>query len=180
MRRKGFSFIEVLIVIMTLPALVVILDRMFADLVVDLPRSMDVIEHNGTLLRVLPKLQQDIGLAEGLPQSYQQQNRDEQRLIIRQSDSVIVYEAKEGQIIRKVWAESLIAEGDRADPNEQSWITPQSQVNWSIWQTGNGKPYAVEVHTSVLHRRSKKEKMKNTFVYFLGADQPSGVTYETE
>ena len=179
MKRKGFSLIEVLVVVMTLPVLVMILDRVFVDLAGDLPRSIDVIEDNGTLLHVLPALEQDIGRAVDLPQSYRQQQQDEQHLIIRQSGSVIVYEAEDGRIIRKIWTAPLTTEENRTEPGERSWITPRSQVHWSLLQTDTASPYAVAVHTGVIHRHSKKEKMNNTYVYFLGADRPGGVIYET-
>jgi len=61
--RKGFTLVEMLIVIMTLPLVAVAADRLFRELVMDAPRSLDVVSQNDNVVRMLIRLQEDVGRA---------------------------------------------------------------------------------------------------------------------
>ena len=153
--RRGFTIVQLLIVMMTVPLMALLLDRVFSDLAVDLPRSVDMMEQNGVLLRMIPVLQRDIGQARDL-------RRAERDLMIQTPQGVVVYRFEPGRIVRR--------QMDSPDPNEQVWSAPQASVDWSILSE-DGRPYALQVRTCVTHRRSRQEKMKNTFVLVLGSDR---------
>ena len=68
--RKGFTLVELLVVIIVLPFVMLVLDGLFSTLIRDIPRSYRVVQENTSLLSMLEQMQQDIDKAKGLPESF--------------------------------------------------------------------------------------------------------------
>lgn len=163
--RKGFTLVEMLIVIMTLPFVALVLDGLFNTLLTDIPRSCRVLQDNTTLLSMLQQFQQDIDEAKGLPDSFAGHSTDDKLLLVELAEGMICYQLEDGQVLRR----RLTDTQQGSDEQARVWSMPNAQVEWRVWrQDGHG--YAVEVKTHIKHRLRKKsqKKMANSHLYFLG------------
>jgi prepilin-type N-terminal cleavage/methylation domain-containing protein len=162
--RKGFTLVEMLIVIMTLPFVALVLDGLFNTLLTDIPRSCRVLQDDTTLLSMLQQFQQDIDAAKALPDSFAGYSTDDKLLLIELAEGAICYQLEDGRVLRRRLTDT---QQGREEP--RVWSMPNAQVEWRLWrQQGHG--YAVEVKTHIKHRLRKKlqEKMANSHLYFLG------------
>jgi len=163
--RKGFTLVEVLVVIMTLPFVALVLDGLFNALLTDIPRSCRVLQDNTTLLSMLKQIQQDIDAAKGLPDSFAGHTTDDRLLLIELAEGMICYQLEEGRVLRRRLTDT------QQDDREEArvWVMPNAKVEWRLWRR-QGHGYAVEVRTHIKHRLRKKlqEKMANSHLYFVG------------
>ncbi len=164
--RKGYSYVEVLILIMTLPCLFMIMDKMFREIALDLPKSSQVVSQHEFLLRCLESMEQDLAEAVALPQSHGVLEQGKHALLIQLPDRLVGYIRGEGGVERRVFKPDD-AEGNR------SWPIPQGYFQWTIGPDVSG-PTWVEVATSVQNTRSKKQKLKNNRRFYIGLDRIRG------
>ena len=164
--RKGFSLVELLVVIVILPFVFLLFDGLFKTLASEIPSSLRVVQENTSLLSVLGQIQQDIDEAKGLPNSFAGQIASDQILLIELAEDVICYQLKDGQVIRHKLTDTLQGKDD--DP--RVWSIPHASVQWKVW-TRNGRGYAVEANTHIEHKRRGewKKKMAHSNLYFVGA-----------
>ncbi|MHC4074334.1 MAG: PulJ/GspJ family protein [Planctomycetota bacterium] len=164
--RKGFTLVEMIVVIMVLPFVFLIMDGLFRTLLSDIPRSYSIAQENTTLLNMLEQLRQDIERAEGLPASFAEHAANDNMLLIASEDGVISYQLKDGQAVRRKLT------GAQRDSAEESrvWSLPHATVVWKVW-TKDGKGYAVETkaHIEQNIRGQWKQKMANSHLYFAGS-----------
>ena len=156
---------EMLVVIMVLPFVFLIVDGLFRTLLTDIPQSYRVAQENTTLLNMLGQLRQDIDRAEGLPESFGELAAGDNLLLIELAGSVISYQLKDGQAIRR----KLRGPQRGKDEESRVWALPHAKVAWRVW-TRDGKGYAVETkaHIEQNIRGQWKEKMANSHLYFPG------------
>ena len=162
--RKGFTLIEVLIVIITLPVVALVLDGLFNTLLTDIPRSTRVVQDNTTLLNMLGQIQQDIDAAKALPDSFAGHTTNDRLLLIELAEGMICYQLKDGRVLRR-----KLTDTQQGREEARVWSMPNAQVEWRVWrQQGHG--YAVEVKTHIKHklRTKSQKKMANSHLYFLG------------
>jgi len=162
--RKGFTLVEMLIVIMTLPFICIALDGLFNTFLSEIPRSSRVLQENTTLLNMLEQLQHDIDAGKQLPESFAGQTADDKLLLIELAEGTICYQLKDGQVLRR-----NLTDTQQGSEQVRVWSMPNAKVQWRLWrQQGHG--YAVEVRTHIKYQiRSKsQEKMANSHLYFLG------------
>jgi prepilin-type N-terminal cleavage/methylation domain-containing protein len=169
--RKGFTLVEMLIVIMTLPLVAMAADRLFRELVIDAPRSLDVVSQNDSVVRMLIRLQEDVGRATQVLPSYEGHVSNEQLLLLRIGDQVIGYKKNEDRIERHE-----LSSPDEIDRIAYLCVAPQATIDWSLWPSEDS-PSAVKVHTSIQHRRSLKQKLAGNYLFFVGA-YFQGLSYE--
>ena len=164
--RKGFSLVEVLVLIVVLPFVAIVLDKLFVNIVQDIPRLSKVLEKNTTVLHMLDQMQSDIDNAEGLPDSVGQRVAGEELLLIELKDGTVAYELENGRVLRRRIGEAEQSEGESAT----QWLVPDAAIKWRRWKKEN-VAYAVEVETHIGHklRRAIQKKMANSHVYFLRA-----------
>lgn len=171
--RRGFSLVELLVVVMVLPVAALVLDRFFTTLMRDIPRSTRVIQENTTLLNMLDQMRADVGRARQLPESYAGRTSNDRMLLIETADGVICYRLDEGQARRYELADTQQHDGGDA----RVWSLPNSEILWRVWRKG-GSGHAVEVKTHIKQKLRKKsqKKMVNSHLYFVGALQggPAG------
>lgn len=169
--RKGFTLIEVLVVIVILPFATIALSRVFATFIRDVPRMTRVVEQNTTVLDMVRQLREDVDSAAGLPEAFAAHRTDGDTLLIERQGDVVCYQAEAGAVARTVLG--------RAGPAEardvRTWTFPDAVVSWSPWRQ-EGTPYAVEIRTLVRQRIGSKlkDKMVNTHVLFVGGRGKDG------
>ncbi len=170
--RKGFTLVEMLIVIMTLPLVAVAADRLFRELVLDAPRSLDVAAQNDSVVRMLTRLREDVGRATQVLPSYEGHVSNEQFLLLRMGNQVIGYKKNNDRIERHE-----LGNPDTAERIATVCVAPQATINWTLWPAEDS-PVALKIHTSIQHRRSLKQKLAGNYLFFIGAHRFQGLSHE--
>ena len=163
--RKGFTLVEMLVVVIVLPIAFLILDGLFTTLLADIPRSYRIAQESTTLQHLLEHFQRDMDKARGLPETFADHAADARQILIDLPDGVICYRQKDDQIIRRLLTE---APQDRVQ-EERAWSLPNTKVEWEIW-TKDAEGYAVEVKTHIEYktRGRWKKTTANSHVYYGG------------
>lgn len=165
-RHRGYSYVQVLIIMMSLPMLFVIMDKMFQEMTLDLPVSSQVASQNERLLRCLEFVEQDLAEAVALPGVFGTWQQDANTLLIQLPDELVAYVCTEGGVARH-----------RIDPNDTEakrfWPIPLARVVWAV-NSDASRPGRVEVATGVLHKRRKKQQLKNTRLFYAGVGSTRG------
>ena len=164
--RKGFSLVEMLVVIVVLPFVFLFFDGLFKTLVGEIPMSVRLIQENTSMLSMLRQIQQDIDESKGLPKSFAGQIASDQILLIELTEGVICYQLKDGQFFRHKLKDT--PQGKAEEP--RVWSIPHASVKWKVWER-NGQGYAVETNTHLEYGRKGqwKKKMAHSHLYFASA-----------
>ena len=167
--RKGFTLVEVLVVIIVLPFVILVLDGLFSTLIRDIPRSYRVMQENTSLLSMLEQMQQDIDKAKGLPESFDEYTTSNKLLLIELAEGMICYQLKDDKA-RTVRRSSLASRVTGDESRITVWSIPHAKVEWQVWRKDRGG-YAVEVKTHIEHNVQGhwEKKMANSHLYFVGA-----------
>ena len=164
--RKGFTLVEVLVLIVVLPFVAIVLDKIFVNVVHDIPRLSQVLEKNTTVLDMLDRMQSDIDNARGLPDSVGQRVAGDNLLLIELKDGTVAYELEDGRVLRQRIGEAAQSQ----EGSVTQWLLPDAAIKWQRWKKEN-VAYAVEVETHIGHKLHSiiQKKMANSHVYFLRA-----------
>jgi len=164
--RKGFTLVELLVVVVVLPFVFLLFDGLFKTIAGEIPMSVRLIQENTSLLSMLGQIQQDIDEAKGLPKSFADQTANDQLLLIELAEGVICYQLKDGEVVRHKLTDT--PQGKAEEP--RVWPIPHASVKWKVWER-NGRGYAVETNTHLEYgRRGQwKQKMARSYLYFAGA-----------
>ncbi|UCD56052.1 MAG: prepilin-type N-terminal cleavage/methylation domain-containing protein [Candidatus Hydrogenedentota bacterium] len=164
--HKGFSLVEVLVVVIVLPFAFVMLDGLFTTLLAEIPRSYYITQESTTLQNLLEQMQQDMDKSRGLPESFAGQKADDKQILIELRDSVICYQQKDDQIIRRRLKDAL-QEGEIEE--KRVWPLPHTKVEWKIREM-DSKGHAVEVRTHIEYKtRGRLKKTRaNSHLYYGG------------
>jgi prepilin-type N-terminal cleavage/methylation domain-containing protein len=164
--RKGFTFVEVLLVVVILPIAFLVLAGMYNTFFLEIPHSYKVIQEETTLLNLLEQFQQDIDAAVKLPESFAGNKTGGNLLLIEQPAGVICYQIGDGRVLRYQLSETEKAK----DENEEYWSLPKTNIRWELWSQ-NDRHYAVEVTTFIeynVHGRFER-KLANSHLYYIDA-----------
>jgi len=165
--RKGFTLVEVLIVVIVLPFMMLVLDDFFRTLIKDIPRSHQVVQENASLLSMLEQMQKDIDQAKGLPESFDEYTTGDKLLLIELTEGMICYQLKDEKVLRR-----KLTDNQQSNSLERTaWSIPNAKVEWRLWRR-DGDGYAVEVKTHIEHKIRAdhwEKKMANSHLYFVGA-----------
>ena len=164
--RSGYTFIEMLIVVMTLPMLILIMDKMFREIVVDLPKSSEVVSQHERLLLCLEAVEQDLAEAVALPQSFDTWQQGDKTLLIQLPETLVAYVYSATGVTRH----TLEPRGTDA---KRFWPMSQARLAWTPLPDAS-QPNRVEVTTAVLHTRRKKQQLKNTRLFYVGVGRVPG------
>jgi len=191
--RKGFTLIEVLVVVIVLPFMMLVLDDFFRTLIKDIPRSYRVVQENTSLLSMLEQMQKDIDKAKGLPESFGEYTTSERLLLIELTEGMICYQLKDEKVLRRKLTDNQQSSPAAAIVQNPAllgalaqtvWSIPHAKVEWQVWRKdGDGPPTAgfdwnpallgaVEVKTHIEHKIRGdhwEKKMANSHLYFVGA-----------
>ena len=168
--RKGFTLIEVLVVVAITPILAVALSGMFRVFVRDIPQGARLLQQNTSVLDMLQNVRRDVDRAVALPAQFQDVQMNDQRLLVELPEGTVSYEFHDGEVARTAFGPD-----GAAASKPRLWRAPKAVVTWKPWRRGN-EAYAVEVHTAVQQRIRGKwyNKFANSHVFFLqglGKDQ---------
>jgi type II secretory pathway component PulJ len=162
--HKGFSLIELIVIIAVLPFILITIDKLFASMFTDVPKSLNTIQDNSVLLNMLNQMEQDIDAANDLPQSIDGYTAGDELLLIKQADSVIQYQRKGDYIYRYEFKD-----GKQVPEQTRYWLLPETKITWQVHRK-DGKGYAVEIrhhNEYVLHGHLVK-KMENSNLFYIG------------
>ena len=164
--RKGFSLVEMLVVMVILPLVYLLLAGLFTTIIGDIPRSFRVVQANTSLLSMLEQMHNDIDAAKGLPESFAEYTTNDEMLLIELADAMICYQLKDGEVLRRKLTNTQQGSGE----DRTVWSVPHAKVEWQVWRKNDGD-YAVEVKTHIEHkvRGHWEKKMANSHLYFVGA-----------
>ena len=164
--RKGFSLVELLVVVIVLPFVFLLFDGLFKTIIGEIPMSVRLTHENTSLLSVLGHIRQDIDRAKGLPKSFAGQTSSDHVLLIELEEGVIYYQLKDGQVFRHKLKDT--PQGKAEEP--RIWPIPHANIQWKVWER-NGQGYAVETNTHLEYGRKGqwKQKMAQSHLYFVGA-----------
>ena len=164
--RKGFSLVELLVIIVVLPFVFLISNGLFKTLASEIPWSLRIANEHKTLLHMLAQMQEDIDQAKSLPLSYAGHIPNDRQVLIELPEGVFCYQLKDGRVLRQ----KLTDTGQSDAENPIVWLLPHASVQWKVW-TRNGHSYAVEANTYIEHKRRGewKKKMAHSNLYFAGA-----------
>jgi len=166
--RKGFSLVELLIVLIVISIVSVPLARLSTATLRDIPRTYRMIESNTNVLNALKQIHQDVNAAKGFPKSFNAYIASSETLLIELANEVICYQLKDGKIFRR----KLTGTWEINSEDVEVWLVPHAKVEWQVWRK-NGKGYAVEVKTYIEQKSGEhlEKKMANSHLYFVGAYQ---------
>ena len=163
--RKGFTLIELLILIVTIPILMIFIDKFFATMVTQTPRIWNNTQQNTTMLNMLWQMQGDIDKATDFPESKGDFISSDKQLLIEQPGSLIGYEFDNQQIVRKILT------GSNETTNQQrTWMIPDAKIEWKVLRK-NGKGYCMEFRNRIVYTKSNglENQMPNSHLFFIGA-----------
>lgn len=172
--RRGFSLIEMLIVIMTIPLIGLVVDRAFRDWAIDAPRGVTLVFRHERLQRVVAEFNDDIDQAVSLSLEDAPQAEGPPVLVIEQPGRQIRYIRLEEGIRRELRGENL----DPNVPAEWEWHLAQANIKWKLWRRGDAV-VGLHLETSMTHGRLKKKKFQNSHLFFTGVGLAKGGRYET-
>jgi hypothetical protein len=164
--RKGYTFLEMLLVIIITPFIFLFFDGLFKTFIGEIPWSLRIVDEHTVLLNMTEQMQKDVDRAKDLPESYAGRTSNDRQVLIEMLEGVFCYRMENGRVIRQKLTEA--GQGDAEQPTV--WLLHHANIRWKVW-TKNGQGYAVETHTYIEHtwRGQWKKKMANTYLYFAGA-----------
>jgi prepilin-type N-terminal cleavage/methylation domain-containing protein len=164
--RKGFSLVELLVVLIVLPFLFLLFNGLFKTLTGEIPMSVRLIQENTSLLNMLRQVQLDTDRAEDLPKSFAGRTANDHLLLIELSGGIICYQLKDGHVIREKLMNA--SQGKAEEP--RIWPVPHAKIEWKVWERNN-RGYAVQtnVHLEYGRRGQWIKKMAHSHLYFMGA-----------
>ncbi|MBN2312874.1 MAG: type II secretion system protein [Sedimentisphaerales bacterium] len=157
--RKGFTLVEMLVIVIIVPVLFIFLDGLFRTLLADIPRSHRIAQESITLHHLLEQIQEDMDNAEGLPQSVEGFSVNDKQFLIDRPEGVISYQQENDRIVRR-----------QLTGGEKVWSLPHTKVAWKIWEK-NSQGYAVEVSAHFEYKTCGKWKktLANSHLFYGGA-----------
>jgi hypothetical protein len=163
--RKGFTLVEMLFVIWTIPVVMMVFSGLFHTLAVTVPLTWKAVQQNTVTAGILSQMQQDADKATGFPQTYGNFVSSNELLIIGQADRVICYQLNEGNITRRLFAD----EQQSIPAEEIKWEIPDTKIQWQV-RNINDKGNAVEVQSYIEQKVSGRieKKMSISHLYFAG------------
>lgn len=163
--RKGFTLMEMIVVIAVLPIMLFILDGLFSALLTNIPRSHRVVQENTTLLNMIDQMQDDIDNAKGLPASFKEYTASDKLILIESEDSIIRYQLQDDKVLRY----KLTGNGEN-ESEKTVWSAPHAVIRWQVWRN-NGNGYALQVKTHIEHklRGHLERKLANSHLFFVNA-----------
>jgi len=164
--RKGYTYVEIVLIIVMTPFVFLFFDGLFKTFVSDIPWSLRIANEHTSLLYMMERMEKDIDRAKNLPESYAGRISNDRQLLIDLPEGVFCYRLEDGRMLRQ----KLTDDGQSNTEQPTVWLLPYASIRWKVWAE-NGRGYAVETNTNIEHKRRGqwKKKMAHTYLYFAGA-----------
>ena len=168
--RKGFSLIQLLVIISVFSLLSASLGRLLTTMVRDIPSSYRMIEANTSMLSALKQIRRDVNAAKGFAGSFDDYVANNETLLIEAANNVICYQFKNGELLRRKFTSAGTGTGEEI----RRWSIRHGKIEWQLWQE-DGRDYAVEIKICIEREIAGRmdRKMANSYVYFAGISQES-------
>lgn len=166
--RKGYSIIQLLVIISVFSLLAAPLARLSTATLRDIPRSYRMIESNTSMLNALKQIRRDVNAAKGFAGSFDDYIANNETLLIEAANNVICYQFKDGELLRRKFASAGTGTGEEI----RRWSIRHGKIEWQLWQK-DGRDYAVEINSCIEREIDSwmGRKMANSYVYFAGISQ---------
>jgi prepilin-type N-terminal cleavage/methylation domain-containing protein len=164
--RRGYSLVELLVAMAIFSIVSIVVSKLFTTIISDIPRSYRIVQENTSVLNMLEQMHEDIDLAKGLPESFDEYKTDKDLLLIELPNGIVCYQLKDGRVFRR----RLPTAKEHYEEAAKVWSVPNAEIDWQV-RRNNGAGYAVEVKTHIEHnvRSRSEEKMAGSHLYFVGA-----------
>ena len=168
MVRKGYSLIEVIIMLSVLAMVTGLCAKAFRVIIVDIPQMHKDFQVNITVSYMLRRQQNDIETAKSLPDNIGSLQSGDEILLIETGDGVIGYRLGEDKVTKV----KVVSGEDSGMQEAYTWSVPRASIEWKVSKR-NGKAEAVEVTRSIKRKvfGHWENKLKNSHVYFVGIRQ---------
>ncbi len=162
--RKGFSLVEMLMVIMIAPIVMVAVSGVFRTFIRDIPQGIRLVQQNTTVLHLLAQIRQDMDLATGLPAQVNGRQAGDATLLIEQPAGVVCYQFENGRMVRTL----LDGQGTSSPGEERVWQARDAVIGWRPW-TRDGRVYAAELHSHVQQQveGEVRRRLRGSYVFFV-------------
>jgi len=166
--RKGYSIIQLLVIISVFSLLAAPLARLSTATLRDIPRFYRMIEANTSMLSALKQIRRDVNAAKGFGRTFNDYIANNETLLIEAANNVICYQFKDGELLRRKFATSGTGIGEEI----KRWSIRHGKIEWQLWQE-DGRDYAVEIKSCIEREIAGRmdRKMANSYVYFAGIYQ---------
>jgi prepilin-type N-terminal cleavage/methylation domain-containing protein len=166
MRRRGFSLLELLVVIPVFSIIAGLCYLIMRPCILEPPRMERAGQTHMQITFFLSTLQEDINAAVSLPQQYEQTSAGPETLLIDTGEAVLCYRVEKDRLTRTALKGSVA-------PEEKRWDLPDAKIAFTPWPTDTteGSPRAIRVRTAVeyLYNGESMEKLVNSRILFLAA-----------
>ncbi|MBN1554413.1 MAG: hypothetical protein JXA11_06685 [Phycisphaerae bacterium] len=161
MKRPAFTLIEVLVVIPVILAAGLLITTLSPVAIRDVPHLSQTLSRQRQIQKFLARLQDDVDAAAALPANIGKETCSSHKLFLQTPDGALVYEVRDGQIIRTQRT------GPKAGDTFE-WDIPEAKVKFQRW-TRDRKAYAVDIHTALVVTKhgQVQECFENHHVFFL-------------
>lgn len=163
--RKGFSLIEMLVMLSLFFLMMFFCAKSMKILVTDIPHLHRDFQANVSVLHMLDRLRDDIEAGKSLSKDYSDGETLKSIVMIESPKGFIGYSFDDGEIIKSI----LNPDGSVINDRAEVWQIKNADINWQLWQR-QGKYYAIEISTGIKRKLSGhwQTKLKNSHVYFVG------------
>ena len=160
MSRRGFSLVEMLVAIMTIPLVMWVVTQMVRTLLDDMPRDRRVINEQFRIDQILQQLQMDFDQTYALPDQWQGHTQDANTLLLAQTQALVYYRHEGNTVSRFV--------GSDVTPQRQ-WTLKYARLHWQSPPLLNGVE-GIEVECYVPHKRGKRtrHRFERTYLFIPG------------
>jgi len=165
--RKGYSLMEMIVVLAVVAMIMNIIAGVFVTAVGDIPRSLEAVQANTTVLDLLRQIENDVEAADALPASFGEYRQNDAILLVETKRGVICYSSGDEGITRRV----LDGEQNSGEGGDiMRWSPPNARIEWRVVDK-QGVRFAVEVRSRIELEVSGRveKKMAGARLYFVGA-----------
>jgi type II secretory pathway component PulJ len=160
--RSGFSLVEILAVMISLPIFFILISKLWVAVCQDMPASTRLVARHRTVLDAVQQIHQDVSAAGAIPLAYGPYASNDANLLVQMTDKIVLYQRCGDVLTRQVIQVGLDRPEDAGE-----WYVPDASIRWNLWEEADCV-YAVELRTHVIHReRQRHIRLQNAHVFFL-------------
>lgn len=165
MKRKGFTLIEILMLLSIITVLMFVTTGPTRTLIRDIPRLQKDIETDTVISNIVKTMSKDIEAATDAELIEPDAEDAIGTLSLKTDHGNIFYDFKDEQVMRSV---------SSVDEDPSIWKIKYGNINWQTNQIDEYK--TVEIKTSIQRKIDGKVKnmLKKSHLYFIGAALPAG------
>ena len=146
--RKGFSLIEMLVMLSLFLLIMLFCTKSIKILVTDVPQLHKDFQANVSVLHLLSRLQNDIETGKSLSRDFADGESPKSTLLIKSRDGFVSYHFGDGEIVKSILNHDRALITDKAEV----WKIKQADINWQLWQKKDSY-YAVEISTGIKRKQ---------------------------